>query len=446
MLDGEVADPPQQVRVPDEVLARLFARRPERMVPDLDRIRLLSELMGRPDQAYPSFQITGTNGKGSVATMVTALLGSLGLSAGTYTSPHLQSVTERIRIAGRPLGTDAFVGALEEIERYVAEVEARVGQQVTFFELLTGLAFSVFADAPVDVGVFEVGMGGSWDATNLVRGEVGVIGAVTVDHPELGSTPEQAATEKAGIIKPGAAVVSGPQIHSVADIVAQRVREADARLVTYEDDFAVGARELAVGGQHLTLHGVTGDVTDVYLPLHGRHQAENAAVALAAVEGFLGFAGGLDPEVIREGFAAVRTPGRLEVVRRADAAPVILDGAHNPAGARALADALGDEFAVRHRVGVLAMLSDKDIDAVVATLAPLVDHLIVSPVDTPRSADPQRLADAARTQGVSAEVATDLQAALESASGVATPADAVVVTGSLYAVGRARDLLGLPVV
>ena len=437
--------PPENTRVPEEIVARLYARQPGRMVPDLDRITLLAELLGRPDQAYPSIQVTGTNGKGSIGAMVTALLGALGLKAGTYSSPHLQDVRERIRVAGEPIAVSDFTEALGALQPYLAEIDARTEQAVSFFEVLTALAFAWFADAPVDVGVFEVGMGGTWDATNLVRGEVAALGTIGVDHPELGDTPEKVAREKLGICKPGAVIVSGQQADEVQPLVVERAQQVDGRLVQLGSDFAVTKRELAVGGQLVTLQGVTGEVRDVYVPLHGRHQADNAAIALAAVEGFLGFAGGLDADVIRNGFAAVRMPGRLEVVRRTDRSPVILDGAHNPLGAAALAEALVSEFAVRNRVVVMAMLGDKDVETVMGLLAPAIDHLVVTRVGNARTADPDRLAAAARDHGLTCETASDMEHALELASGLATAEDAVIVTGSLYAVGEARDLLGLPV-
>lgn len=432
-------------RVEPALLAHLFARRPERMVPDLERISKLSDLLGSPDQAYPSVHVSATNGKGSIAAMVTALFGALGLTAGTYSSPHLQDVRERIRIAGTPISAEDFTQAYTALQPYLDEVDAQ-GQAVSFFEVLTALAYTWFADAPVDVGVFEVGMGGTWDATNLIRGEVAVLGTVDVDHPELGDTPEKVALEKLGICKPGATIVSGPQIAEVAPLVVERAAQVEGTLVRYGMEFEVAARELAVAGQLLTLRGVTGEVADVYLPLHGAHQAENAAAALAAVEAFLGFAGGLDPEVIREGFAAVTMPGRLEVVRREGKAPVILDGAHNPLGAAALAKALKSEFAVRNRVVVMAMLDDKDVATVVARLTPVIDHLICTTLDDPRAANAERLVSSARASGqASIEVASTVADAFEMATGLATIEDAVVVTGSLYAVGQVRDLMGLPV-
>ncbi|HEY8341350.1 MAG TPA: folylpolyglutamate synthase/dihydrofolate synthase family protein [Egibacteraceae bacterium] len=435
----------------DAVVRDLFARQPQRMVPDLDRITTLVELLGRPDQAFPAVQITGTNGKTTTAHMITALFGALGLNAGTYTSPHLQDVRERIRVAGEPISREEVIAGLEYLQPFLAEVDARHPDTVTFFEVLTALSYVHFADAPVDVGVYEVGLGGLWDATNLVRGEVAVINGVDLDHPELGDGVGQVAVEKAGIIKDGATVVSAPQPPEAEAVIERVTAEHGGRLVVAGRDFGVLDRTMAVGGQVLHLRGVTGDVEDVYLPLHGAHQAANAALALAAVEGFLGFSGGIDPDVIRTGFAAVRSPGRLEVVRRGGAsdeeeglAPVILDGAHNPAGARALALALQEEFIHRHRVFVLGVLGDKDVEAMVEALLPVADHVVVTEPPSGRAAPADRLEKAVRLAGGgSVEVAPDVATALEAASGLATPEDAVVVTGSLYTVGAAREALGL---
>jgi dihydrofolate synthase/folylpolyglutamate synthase len=429
----------------DRAIAELFARQPNRMVPDLDRISTLVELLGRPDQAYPAIQVTGTNGKTSTTHMIACLLGALGLSAGSYTSPHLQDIRERIRVATEPISREDVVADLAYLDPFLQEVDARHAQPVTFFEVLTALAFNHFADAPVDVGVFEVGMGGRWDATNIVRGEVALIGRVALDHPELGSALEQVAAEKAGIVKEGAVVVSAAQDDRVQPIVARAAREAGGHLVVAGQDFAVDDRIPAVGGQMLALRGVTGHVDEVFLPLHGEHQARNAANALAVVEGFLGFAGGLDADVIREGFAAVRSAGRLEVVRRTDAPPIVLDGAHNPSGMRALADALLDEFAYRNRVVVLGVLGDKDVDAMVAELVGVADHVVVTEAPSTRAAGADRLAKAVQAVGLSVEEAEDVGAAIDLAGGVAGAEDAVVVTGSLYTVGAARDLLGLDV-
>ncbi|MGH8900211.1 MAG: bifunctional folylpolyglutamate synthase/dihydrofolate synthase [Egibacteraceae bacterium] len=430
----------------ESAVAELFARQPNRMVPDLDRITALAELLGRPDQAFPSIHITGTNGKTSTAFMVSRLLGMLGLTAGGYTSPHLQDVRERIRVAGRPLSHEQLREGLDYLRPYLAEVDTRYPDRVTFFEVLTALAFVHFADAPVDVGVFEVGMGGQWDATNLVNGQVAVLTQVGIDHPELGATAVQVAAEKVGIVKDGAAVVSAAQEPAVEAVICDAVERHGGRMVLAGRDFEVVDRAPAVGGQLLTLRGVTGVVDELFLPLYGAHQAENAACALAAVEGLLGFAGGLDLQVIRAGFAAVRSPGRCEVVRRDEGPPVVLDGAHNPAGVSALAVTLSSEFAFRNRIAVLGVLSDKDIDAIAAEVVRFAHHVVVTQPPSSRAATLNQLEKAVRQAGGSVEVADEVGQAIELASGLAADEDAVVVTGSLYTVGAARDALGLEVV
>ena len=427
----------------DAAIRDLFARQPNRMVPDLDRIRALCDLLGHPEQAYPAVHVTGTNGKTTTVAMITSLLGALGLSAGSYTSPHLQDVRERLRVAGEPVTRETLVTGLDYLAPFLAHVDGSHPEPVTFFEVLTALAFTHFADAPVDVAVLEVGMGGRWDATNVVDAQVAVLTDISVDHPELGSAVEAVAGEKAGIIKPGATVVSAAQPDPAMEVVAAAAADAGSQLVVGGKDFAVLDRRPAVGGQLVHLGGVTGDVAEVFVPLHGLHQAANAAYALAAVEAFLGFSGGIDPDVIREGFAAVRSPGRLEVIRRDDLAPVILDGAHNPAGARSLAVALGTEFAFRHRVFVLGILADKDIEAMVDELAPVADHVVVMPAPSERSAPVEQLAELVAASGCTVEIAAGIEDALELASGLAIETDAVVVTGSLYTVGAAREALGL---
>ena len=424
-------------------VAALFDRQPNRMVPDLDRIRDLTELLGHPETAYPVIHVTGTNGKTTTAAMIAALLGALGLSAGTYTSPHLQDVRERIRIAGEPVDRETIASGLAYLEPFLAQVDASRPEPVTFFEVLTALAFVHFADAPVDVGVLEVGMGGRWDATNVADAQVAVLTDISLDHPELGPRVVDVAGEKSGIIKPGTITVTAAQPEDAAAVIEQAAAAAGGPLVVAGRDFGLIDRRTAVGGQHLHLRGVTGEVADVYLPLHGLHQAANAAYALAAVEAFLGFAGGIDPDVIREGFAAVRSPGRLEVIRFDGQAPVILDGAHNPAGIASLAVALANEFAFRHRVVVLGVLADKDLDAMVAQLQPVADHVVVTQAPSDRAAPAEQLAKVVRAAGLSVETADSIPEALDLARGLAADTDAVVVTGSLYTVGAARDALGL---
>lgn len=428
----------------DDAWAALLDRKPQRMIPDLDRITLLSELLGRPDQAVPAIQVTGTNGKTSAAAALTALLAALDLHVGTYTSPHLQTVRERIRLDGTPVSEQQFAERFTEIAPYLLEVDARSQEHVTFFEALTALAYAEFADAPVDVAVHEVGMGGQWDATNLVRGETALITPIGLDHRELGDRVEQVAREKAGIIKPGAVVVSAPQPDSVAAVLEEVAALQDAKLIMLDRDIRVADRRPAVGGQVITVETVTTVLEDLFVPLHGKHQVDNVACALAAVEGFLGFAGGLDHDLLRDAVASVRVPGRLEVVGRgAERAPVVLDGAHNPAGAGTLASTLADEFAHERRVVVVGVLDDKDVETVIARLAPVADALVAVPAPSPRGAAPERITKAA--EGLVADVVAgdDVGDGIDRASEMAGHGDAVVVTGSLYTVGAARAALGL---
>jgi dihydrofolate synthase / folylpolyglutamate synthase len=432
----------------------LYARMPTRMGPSLDRMLRLAELLDHPERTAPAVHLTGTNGKTTTARMVAALLAAFGVGAGVYTSPHLQDVRERVALAGRPISTEEFAETWAYLEPYLAEVDRGSDQPVTFYEALTILAFTWFAELPVDAQVIEVGMGGTWDATNLVHGEVAVINRVGLDHPELGDTPAAVAAEKAGIIKRGATVVSQEQDDDVLAVIAERAAGLDARLLLEGRDFGVEGRRLAIGGQVLDLRTPAGVVTDVVLPLHGRHQAVNAATALVAVEAFLGAHEGawgpgtdapasvrrvLDPDTVRSGFASVTSPGRLEVASRQPL--VLLDGAHNPAGARALAEALLTEFVVDRRTLVVACLADKDIRGILEALAPATGRLIVTSNRSPRTAPAERLRKEAEALGLVAEVAPDVATAVRGAIEDAADAEAVVVTGSLSTVGEARDLL-----
>jgi dihydrofolate synthase / folylpolyglutamate synthase len=432
----------------------LYARMPTRMGPSLERITRLAELLDHPERTAPAVHLTGTNGKTTTARMVASLLAAFGVGAGLYTSPHLQDVRERVALATRPISTGEFADTWEYLEPFLAEVDREAEQPVTFYEALTALAFTWFAELPVDAQVVEVGMGGTWDATNLVHGEVAVINRVALDHPELGDTPAAVAVEKAGIIKRGATVVSQDQDDDVLDVIAERAAAQEARLLVAGRDFGVERRRQAIGGQVLDLRTPTGVVPDVFVPLHGRHQADNAAGALVAVEAFLGAHEGawgpgtdapaserrhLDPDTVRAGFAAVTSPGRLEVVSRQPL--VLLDGAHNPAGARALAAALLEEFVVDRRTLVVACLADKDIRGILQALVPATGRLIVTTSRSPRAAPAERLRKEAEALGLHAEVAPDVAGAIRLAVDGAAESEAVVITGSLYTVGEARDLL-----
>lgn len=445
---------PADLEAYDRAVAALEARGPGRMLPDLDRIRRLSELLGDPQLAYPSVHVTGTNGKGSVVRMVTALCAAAGLSAGSYTSPHLQSVRERLSLAGRPISPARFAALHAEVDDLARLVDAEVAaahpeDHVTYFELLTAMAAWWFADLPVDVGVFEVGMGGRWDATNLVRGDVAVLNEVDLDHRQLGSTPAEVATEKAGIIKPGSHVVSATQRPDVAAVIDAAVAAVDARCWRLGEDLEVMSRQVAVGGQLLALRVGDRIVDDILLPLFGAHQARNAALALGA---FAALTGGsfeaMDDDVVRHGLGAVLVPGRLEVVHRDPT--VVLDGAHNPHGAQAAAAALSEAFRFDTLTLVVGCLDDKDIAGILAALRPVAGHVVVTEAPSPRAASLEWMRAAAEAAwagtGVVVEAAADLDEALAVATSVTGPGDGILVCGSLRLVGAVRDrYLPLPV-
>jgi dihydrofolate synthase/folylpolyglutamate synthase len=426
----------------------LEGRFPTRMVPDLDRITDLLSLLGDPQLAYPSIHLTGTNGKTSTARMIDDLLRELGLRTGRYTSPHLESVTERIALDGQPLTDERFAEVYDEVAPYAELVDARHPDSVTFFELLTAMAFAAFADSPVDVAVVEVGLGGTWDATNLIHAPVAVVTTIGLDHVGiLGNTVTEIATEKAGLIHAGATVVSAPQSEEADAVLSARAAEVGASIVREGVDFGVQSRTIAIGGQLLTIRGLAGTYDEVFVPLHGQHQASNAACAVAAVESFLGNGREeLDPDAVRAAFAAVSSPGRLEVVRRSPT--VLLDGAHNAAGAAALAAALGDAFAFDTLVAVVAVLADKDAAGLLAELEPVVNSLVVTTNGSPRAMAADALAEVAvEVFGEDrVEVAVRLDDAIDAAVAAAESeaqigGAGVVVTGSIVTVGEARHLL-----
>ena len=430
----------------DRAVEALLARGPGRMIPDLERITRLADLMGQPQLAYPTVHVTGTNGKGSIVRMVGALCAAAGLSAGTFTSPHLQSIRERLTLAGRHISERRFAEVHAEVARLADLLDEQAGPEgdhVTFFELLTAMAYWWFADAPVDVGIFEVGMGGTWDATNLVRGDVAVLSAIDVDHSELGSTPEEVAGEKSGIIKAGSEVVVGRQQPEVQRRLEAAARAADAaRLHRLGAELEVVDRRIAVGGQQLTLRVGERVVDDILLPLYGAHQADNAALALGAFAALTGESlDAMDDEVIRHGLGAVTIPGRMEVVHRGPT--VVLDGAHNPHGARAAAATIAEAFEFRDVILVAACLDAKDVEGILAGLRDLADHVVVTETPSPRTASLERMHRAATATwadtDVAIEVAEDLDTALELAEQLAGEGDGVLVAGSLFTVGGARD-------
>lgn len=434
----------------DEVVTALCSRRRGDGARGLTRVRRLCALLGQPQRAYPAVQVSGTNGKTSVAHMVAALLQAHGVATGAYTSPHLQDLRERIRVDGRMVGPAELSSGLAALGPHVAEVESHEGT-VSFFELVTALAYRHFAEAGVDVGVFEVGVGGRRDPTNLADGRVAVLTRVGLDHAQLGSRVEQVAAEKAGIVKDGAFVVCADQEAAAGRVIRASARAHRARLVALGRDFGVVSREADVSGQRLRLAGVDGSVHRVRLPLRGAHQADNAACALAAVQAVVGDA--LRADAVRAGLGAVRAPGRMEVLHSGTGAPVLLDGAHNPPAARRLAVELraGPPAATRGRrcVVVLGVSADKDVDGIVGGLSGVGDHLVLTRAPGVRAAPPARLREAVRRAHAGrrrppAETAATVPDALRRAAGLAGPHGLVVVTGSLYLVGAARTALGAP--
>jgi dihydrofolate synthase/folylpolyglutamate synthase len=419
-----------------QALAALDARIPERMVPDLQRMRALSELLGHPQTTYPSLHITGTNGKTTTAAVATQLLRAAGLSTGTYTSPHLTSVTERIACDAQPITERAFAEGYTFLEPFLEAVDAR-GERVTYFETLTMLAEICFAEQAVDAAVVEVGMGGVWDATNLIDGRAAVITDVTMDHPQLGSTPAEIAVEKAGIIKQGAFVVTATRDREALAVIRVTCNEREAELREFGLDFDLESLVLAVGGQSLVIRVGDHRYEDIFLPLFGSALARDAVLALAAVHGFLGERE-LGDDLVAEAFANVRSPGRLEVMRRAPL--VIVDGAHNPAASEALARGLRESFRYERLILVASVLADKDIPGVLAPLASQAALVIATQNLSPRAAPADRIAKEATAFGVAVETVGVVADAVATALERASERDCICVSGSLYTVGEARKL------
>lgn len=464
---------------PDEIAALLQIeylldqRWPETKIePSTDRIVALMELLGSPQRAYPCIHVAGTNGKTSVTRMIDALLTALHRRTGRTTSPHLQSAVERIAIDGQPISPAKYVEIYSEIEPFVELVDKQSQEQggpaMSKFEVLVAMAFVAFADAPVDIAVVEVGLGGRWDATNIIDAPVAVVTPIGIDHVEfLGPDLASIANEKAGIIKrhkldamtgeasaDTVAVIAQQQPEAMEVLLRQTV-EADAAVAREGSEFAVLSRQVAVGGQLVELQGLGGVYPEIFLPLHGEHQAHNAAVALAAVEAFFGAGADrqLDIEAIRSGFASVIVPGRLERVRSAPA--VFVDAAHNPHGAAALAETLQSEFGFRRLVGVISVMGDKDVAGILASLEPAFDEIVVTHNGSPRAMETDALA------GIALEifgedrvvVAPTLLDAVETATAMVEEAaedggaegfsgTGIVITGSVVTAGAARTLFG----
>jgi dihydrofolate synthase / folylpolyglutamate synthase len=434
-----------------EVSARLQARWPEhKIAPTLDRVRRLTELLGDPQRAYPVIHLTGTNGKTSTARMIDALLREAGLRTGRFTSPHLETVRERITLDGKPISEERFVEAYAEIEPYLQLVDGEFDVPLSFFEVITATAFAVFADAPVDVAVVEVGLGGTWDSTNVADGTVAVVTPVAVDHAHLlGKDAVQIAGDKAGIIKAGATVVMALQTPEVFEVLMRRAAEVGATIAREGFELGVLSRDIAVGGQLLTLRGLAGEYDDVFVPLHGEYQARNAITALGAVEAFVGAVDGkqIDIDLVRRAFAGVSSPGRLEVVRHSPT--VVLDAAHNPHGAQATADSIGEAFAFAPLIGVLGCMADKDVYGMLEAFEPLMDIVVCTQNSTARAMPAAELgAEAEEVFGEDRVVvvprlddALDEAVRLAEEKAAALGSGGVLVTGSVITAGEARLLL-----
>lgn len=438
----------------------LNSRRPETQIsPTTARMVALMDLVGNPQQAYPVIQIAGTNGKTSTARMIDALVTRIGLRTGRFTSPHLQSVTERISLDGVPISDEQFVSIYSDIAPYVDLVDAASMQDggiaLSKFEILTAMAFAAFADAPVDVAVIEVGLGGTWDSTNVADAKIAVVTPIGLDHTEfLGDTVAQIAAVKAGIVKADSVAIIAAQQPAAMDALLRRTIDVDVAVARQGSEFDVLERSFAVGGQRLTLQGLGGVYEDIFLPLAGEHQAGNAAVALAAVEAFFGAGAGrqLDLAAIQDGFASVASPGRLERVRTSPT--MLVDAAHNPDGAAALAAALAAEFSFSRLVGVLAVMADKDVTGILTALADSFDDVVVTRNSSPRSMPVPELTELAvdifGEEKVHAADRMDeaIALAVDLAEGDAEPGEGaagsgVVVTGSVVSAGDGRSLAGL---
>ena len=439
---------PEDLEVIKIIEAALMKRWPESKIePSLDRISALVDALGAPQLSYPTVHIGGTNGKTSTSRMVDALFSELDYRTGRFTSPHLESFLERISIKGEAIAPAELIATYNDIALYLDLIDSRSDIPISYFEALTAMAFVAFAEHPVDIGIIEVGMGGDWDATNIVQSAVSVLMPIGLDHMEyLGETIEEIARTKSGIIKPESHVVLAAQEPEVARILLEKVVEKSA--IPYREglEFALIKRDIAVGGQLISVRGVHREYTDIYLPLHGAHQAANAAVAIATVEAFVGVK--LDEELVRAAFASVSSPGRLEILHRDPT--VIIDAAHNPHGATALADTIRNEFDFESIFCVLGILGEKDAKGVLKALEPVVNRLIVTKSDSPRALPVAELfAVAVQVFGNDRVFKEDdlnsaITYAMEQATLINQVSDgvsAVVITGSVVTAGSAREIL-----
>jgi dihydrofolate synthase / folylpolyglutamate synthase len=441
-----IISPDDQERV-DAIEQALLARWPEtRIAPTTERIAALVDILGSPQLTYPTIHVGGTNGKTTTSRMIDSLLFSHGLRTGRFTSPHLETYRERIAINGEPIDPKDLIFAYNDIAAYLDLIDTKFSDPISFFEAVTALGFVAFAEHPVDVAVIEVGMGGEWDATNVVDADVSVLMPIGFDHIEyLGHTLHEIAATKAGIIKEGGFIVLAQQEPEAAKELIRKAAEVGADVVREGIEYSVASRAVAVGGQLITITGLHDTYDDIFLPLHGKHQAANAASALVAVEAFFGDQP-LDIEAVRAGFAAVTSPGRCEVVRRDPT--IILDAAHNPHGAKALAETLANEFNFDEIIAVVGVFGDKDATGILQELEQIVDHVIVTQSSSTRALSSGELEKIASTVFGHDRVfeVSNLDAAIDRAVSDATrplseDTIGIIVTGSVVTVGEARSYL-----
>ena len=430
-----------------EITGELDARWPEsRIDPSLDRIRLLLDYLGNPQNTFRSIHIAGTNGKTSTSRMIDSLLQSFGIRTGRYTSPHLENIRERISLNGEVITPEFFVYTYEDIKPYIDLVDSQSEHPLSYFEILTAMAYAAFADAPIDVAVIECGMGGAWDATNVIDSDVAVMTPIGLDHQEyLGETIGEIAQTKSGIFRMGKPSVLAHQSREAAEVLIRESAIIESIPLREGLDFALLHRDVAVGGQLLSIQGIGGTYDEIFLPLHGRHQASNATLALTSVEAFLG--GGaqrLDVDVVRDGFANVASPGRLEVVHRNPT--IILDAAHNPHGVIALREAISEEFSFDKLVAIVAILGDKDVANFLSELAHVVDEVIVTENTSSRAMPTEELFTLANEifdEGLVSSAGSIKRAIELAIDGASHPTQSVgiLITGSVVTVGTARTLL-----
>ena len=436
-------NPDDQARI-DAIEQALLARWPEnRIAPTLERIAALVDILGSPQLTYPTIHVGGTNGKTTTARMIDSLLFEMGLRTGRFTSPHLESYLERISINGQSINAKELIFSFNDLSPYLDLMDTKFENPISFFEAVTALAFVAFAEHPIDVGVIEVGMGGQWDATNVVDADVSVITPIGLDHMEyLGNTIAEIAATKAGIIKEQGFVVLAQQSPEAAVELLRRAAEVGADVAREGLEYSIDSRAIAVGGQLISITGLRGHYDEIFLPLHGKHQASNAAAALIAVEAFFGEQD-LDIDAVRAGFANVTSPGRCEIIHRDPT--IILDAAHNPHGARAIAETLQTEFTFDEVTGIVALMADKDALGILQALEPVMNQIIVTTNSSERSmgvADLTKLAS--QVFGADRVFAADtLPAAIDKAiqdavRPLSEESLAIVITGSVVTVGQAR--------